>query len=89
VDAAVLDGTRDALARNIGGRVLEERPLVQNGLPGRDFVAESDAKKLKARLLVSGKRLYQLAVLGERDAVAAADVELFLSSFRPLGGNPR
>lgn len=88
VDAAVLDITRDALVKNIGGRVLEEKPLVQKGLPGRDFVAESGATRLRARLLVSGKRLYQVAVLGERNAVAAADVELFLSSFQPLGGNP-
>ena len=88
VDAALLDGTRDALVKNIGGRVLEEKPLLHKGLPGREFVAESGATRLRARLLVSGKRLYQLAVLGERDAVAAADVELFLSSFRPLGGDP-
>jgi hypothetical protein len=88
VDAATLDSTRDALAKNIGGRVLEERPLVQNGFSGREFVAESGATRLRARLLVSGTRLYQLAVLGEPNAVAAADVDLFLSSFQPLGRNP-
>ena len=88
LDAATLDSTRDALVKNIGGRVLEEKPLVQKGLPGRDFVAESGATRLRARLLVSGKRLYQVAVLGERNAVAAADIDLFLSSFRPLGRNP-
>lgn len=88
VDAAILDGTRDALAKNIGGRVLEEKPLVQSGLPGRDFVAEGGTTRLRARLLVSGTRLYQLAVLGERNAVAAADIDLFLSSFQPLGRSP-
>jgi hypothetical protein len=88
LDDAALDRIRDALVKNIGGRVLGEKPLVQRGLPGRDFVAESGATRLRARLLVSGKRLYQLAVLGERDAVADADIELFLVSFQPLGGNP-
>lgn len=88
VNTAILDGTRDALAKNIGGRVLEEKPLLHKGLPGREFVAESGTMRLRAHLLVARNRLYQLAVLGERDAVAAADVELFLSSFRPLGGDP-
>ncbi len=87
-DATLLDSTRDALVKNIGGRVLEEKPLVQGGLPGRDFVAERGATRLRARLLVSGTRLYQLAVLGEQNAVAAADIDLFLSSFQPLGRNP-
>ena len=88
IDSATLDSTRDALVKNIGGRLLEENPLVQTGLPGREFVAEGGTTRLRARLLVSGKRLYQLAVLGERNAVAAADIDLFLSSFQPLARNP-
>jgi hypothetical protein len=88
VDLRTLDDTRDALVRNIGGRLLEERPIEQIGLTGREFVAESRDVLLRARLLVSGARLYQLAVLGERNAVAAADIELFLSSFRPAARAP-
>ena len=88
VDIATLDGTRDALVKNIGGRLLEEKSLVQSGLHGRDFSAEGGGTRLRARLLVSGTRLYQLAVLGEQNAVAAPDIDLFLSSFQPLGRNP-
>lgn len=88
VDLRILDNTRDALVKNIGGRLIEERPLVQIGLPGRVFAAESGDTVLRARLLVSGARLYQLAILGERNAVAAEDIELFLSSFRPLARRP-
>jgi hypothetical protein len=84
LDDAALGRTRDALVKNIGGHLLEERLLVQGGFPGRDFVAESGSNRLRVRLLVSGTRVYQLAVLGERNAVAAADIDLFLSSFQPL-----
>jgi hypothetical protein len=84
VDVRTLDRTRDALVKNIGGSLLEERSLRQIGFTGREFVAESGETVLRARLLASGARLYQVAVLGERNAVAAADVELFLSSFQPL-----
>jgi hypothetical protein len=89
VDVRTLDSTRDALVKNIGGRTLEERPLVQIGLVGREIVAESGETLLTARLLVSGARLYQVAVLGKKNAVAAADLDLFLTSFQPLGRNPR
>jgi len=88
VDARTLDSTRDALVKNIGGRALEEKPLAQAGLVGREIVAESGETLLTARLLVSGARLYQVAVLGKKNAVAAADIDLFLSSFQPLGRNP-
>ena len=88
VDARTLDSTRDTLVKNIGGQALEEKPLAQAGLAGREIVAESGETRLTARLLVSGARLYQVAVLGRKDAVAPADIDLFLSSFQPLGRRP-
>lgn len=88
VDAGVLDGVRDALARNVGGRVVEEKPIVQSGLAGRDFVAEAGTVRVRALLLVSGARLYQIAVVGDRDTVASADLDLFLSSFQPVSRGP-
>jgi hypothetical protein len=83
-DARVLDATRDALLNNIRGRLLEEKPLTQGGLAGRALVAEAGDTALRARLFVSGSRLYQIAVLGGKNAISTADLELFLSSFRPL-----
>ena len=80
----VRDATRDALLNNIRGRLLEEKPLIQSGLAGRELVAEAGDTALQARLFVSGSRLYQVVVLGGRNAISAADLELFLSSFRPL-----
>jgi hypothetical protein len=85
VDPRTLDATRDALIDNIRGRLLEEKPLVQGGLSGRALVAESGEAVLRVRLLVSGSRVYQLAVLGGKNAIAAPDLDLFWFSFRPLG----
>lgn len=84
--AQLLDATRDALVANMRGHVVEERPVAQYGLDGREFTAESGDVELKARLFVSGRRLYQVAVLGRKSSLSApgADVDLFLSSFRPL-----
>jgi hypothetical protein len=85
LDRRVLETTRDALIRNLHGHLIREGPVTQSGLAGRTFVAQSDNTVLHARLLVSGRRVYQIAVLGPKDSVAEADVELFLSSFKPLG----
>ncbi len=84
VDTRVLDTTRDALLNNIRGRLLEEKPLIQSGLAGRELVAEAGDTALQARLFVSGPRLYQIVVLGGKNAISAADLDLFLTSFRPL-----
>lgn len=84
VNAGILDTTRDALIRNIGGRLIEEKSLTQGSLAGRAFEARSGERVLRVRLLASETRLYQIAVLGDAKSIAPADVELFLSSFRPL-----
>lgn len=84
LDEGTLDGVRDALIRNLGGHLLEERPLLLPELAGREFAAAGGNRTLRARLLVDGTRLYQIALIGEGHALSAADADLFLSSFRPL-----
>lgn len=39
---------------------------------------------LKARFVVVGSRLYQMAYVGAKDGVAMADVDMFLTSFKLL-----
>jgi hypothetical protein len=83
-DAGILERTRDALIANLRGRVIEDTPLRRNGFVGRTLVAEAGDTALRAQWLIAGGRLYQLAVLGPKTAIAAADLDLFFSSFRPL-----
>ena len=88
-DAPTLDATRNALVANIHGNLIEETPLFRNGLGGRALVAEGGEIVLKGQLLTSGNRLYQLVVLGPRNALKAADVDLFFSSFNPRTAIPK
>jgi len=85
---AQLDAARDALLRNISGRVLAQEDIEIAGLPGRQIYAEGRAGAqpalLKARFLVSGNRLYQLAYVGARNELAMADIDMFLTSFKLL-----
>jgi len=87
-DAGILDATRDALVANVQGNLVEESPLSRNGLAGRALVAEAGDTVLRAQLLISGRRLYQLAVLGPRNALSPADVDLFFFSFSPQNTAP-
>jgi len=88
LDEGTLDGVRDALIRNLGGKLLQEKRLRLTGLSGREFSAASANRMLRARLLAQGTRLYQLVLISEGTAVSTADVDLFLSSFQPLVPRP-
>jgi hypothetical protein len=82
-NAFILDATRNALVGNIQGNLIEETPLLKSGLAGRALTAEAGDTVLQAQLLMSGNRLYQIVVLGPRNALNPADVDLFFVSFRP------
>lgn len=83
---SVIAALRDGLARNIRGKLVSERTLKAGPIDGLEFVAEGsigDTRAiLNARLLVSGARVYQLAVIGPPGAVTPADLEMFFESFR-------
>jgi hypothetical protein len=85
---AQLDAARDALLRNIGAGARTEEEVAIAGLPGRQVYAEgrtgAQGTRLKARFVVAGIRLYQIAYVGERDGPAMADIDMFLTSFRLL-----
>jgi hypothetical protein len=79
-----LDAARDALLRNIAGSARSEEDISIDGFPGRQVYAEGRAGVLKARFVVAGNRLYQIAYVGAKDGVDMADVDMFLTSFRLL-----
>ena len=78
-----LNAERDALLRNIGASSHSEEQVLIGGLPGRQIYAEgrtgTHSALLKARFVVAGNRLYQIAYVGARGAVAMADINMFLS----------
>ncbi len=83
-----LNTARDALLRNIGAGAHTEEEVAIAGLRGRQVYAEGRAGSpgavLKARFVVTGNRLYQIAYVGTRDSLAMADIDMFLTSFKLL-----
>ncbi len=85
--AELVAAARDALVRNIDGRITADRELQIDGAAGREFYADGTADgqpmRLAARVLIAGPRFYQVVFVGQIDRLAEADVNLFLNSLRP------
>jgi hypothetical protein len=83
---ARLEAARDALLRNIGAGAQAGERIDIAGLPGLQVYAQgragAQAAQLKARLVLDGARLYQIAYVGGEGGPAAADIDLFLDSFK-------
>jgi hypothetical protein len=88
--AELLAAARDALVRNIGGRITAEREVSVDGASGQEFYADGSmggqSMRLAARVLVSGTRFYQVVCVGRTERMADADLALFLDSFHLLTG---
>jgi len=89
VDAErVIAEGRDALVRNIGGRVTAERPVAVDGARGIEFQAEGSAQgaamRISARMAVAGDRFYQAVFVGRAERAGEVDPTLFPGSFRVL-----
>ena len=90
ITESLVDAMRDALVANVGGKVDTERAVQAGDASGREFAASGTVGRgagarpgrLRARLLVRGQRYYQLVWLGGPDDMSAADIDLFLASFK-------
>jgi hypothetical protein len=84
----LLADARDALVRNIGGRITAERTVLIGGRPAWEFAAEGTAEgepmRLAARLLATNDRFYQVVFVGRAGRGTESDVSMFLESFRLL-----
>lgn len=81
---------REALVRNISGRVIGVTNVSTNGIAGDEAVAEGRvgdaAVKLRLRTFSLNSRLYQLAVLGPTNDFRPDEVDTFFLSFKFVPG---
>jgi hypothetical protein len=81
-DVSLVIRTRDALVANVAGRIVADREIASGPARGHEFTVEGAQTTLIARVLVSGRRLYQVALIGRPGRIDASAVETFFSSFR-------
>ena len=85
---AILDDARDGAVANTQGTLLSELLITRDGNPGRDIkisVAEGKATS-QDRLVLVGRRLYQLIVVTTVSRSNSPAIERFRDSFELLPG---
>lgn len=84
--AAQIDVQRDALLRNISGRIVSEKTETGGGRSSRVLAAEGrkggTVVLLRARFVADGTRLYQIAAVGPTGGVPDTELDTFFSSFK-------
>lgn len=88
--AVLLTGARDALLRNIDGKLVAEREVEVRGASsaGREFTGEGvvagTPMVVAARLVAANGRFYQIVFVGRKDRAEGVDLPLYLTSLTLL-----
>jgi hypothetical protein len=88
--AALLTAARDALLRNIEGKLVTEREVEIRGAGGRGYeftgegVVAGTPMLVSARLVAANGRFYEVVFVGRKDRVGEVDLSLYLSSLTLL-----
>jgi hypothetical protein len=77
-----IDKVRDA-NKGAKGKVLSEKELTlgMEKHPARDVLIETPTGHLRNRIVIAGRRLYQVMVQGPKDVVTSASADKFIASF--------
>lgn len=79
-----LEKVRDAV-KGEKGKVIEDKeitvPLGDEKFPGRDVLFETPNGYLRNRMVIVGRRLYQVMVSGSKEVVTSPTADKFIDSF--------
>lgn len=80
--AKLYDGLRNAL-KGVDGIIANEQDYTpgRDGPLGREFTIQAGHNEIRCRVVLVGKRLYQIMATGERDYVRTQVVAEFFDSF--------
>jgi len=80
----ILKAARDGMLGRPERKLIEDKELVlgKEKIPGRALLIEMPKLVYRARHFLAGRRLYQVVIVGSRDAVTSPDAEKYLDSFR-------
>lgn len=83
---ALFDSVREAVRTRDGKVVGAEKEIAfgPDKLPGREFTVDKGKQRTRYRIVLSGSRLYQQAVIGPADHVSGPDANTFFDSFELL-----
>lgn len=78
-----LDHARDGAVSSTRGKLRSEKKLEFEGCPARELWIENEKETvIRMRIVVSGRRLYQLMVIGPGAVAQSREAAAFLDSFK-------
>lgn len=84
----VLDGVRQGVLKGLNAELISENRITMKGHPGREFKArrtmEGSEVVFSWKMLLRGRRLYQLAAVTAKADAESPDISRFLTSFQLL-----
>ena len=79
---AELEANRDNFVKGINAKLVTSRPTVIDGYSAIEFTAETTDRVFKSRVLMVGRRPYQIVIGSPKDMDDSANVNRFFNSFK-------
>ena len=79
---AEIEANRDNFVKGINATLLSTRPTVIDGFSGLEFTAETADRTFKSRVLLVGRRPYQIVIGSPKGMDNTALVNRFFNSFK-------
>lgn len=78
----MMESLRDGVVEASKGKIVDEKPIQQGRLSGKEIVIQTGTGLMRLRLLNSGTRYFLNSVAGSQQQVQGPDALTFLESFR-------
>jgi len=80
--AAFLDESRESAVRTMQGKLVSEKPILLDRVPGREILIQGTGGTMRARMYLKDTYFYSLQIVSPRGRVTSADAERFFASFK-------
>jgi len=79
---AELEANRDNFIKGVKAKLVSTRPTIIDGYSGLEFTAETENRVFKSRVLMVGRRPYQIVIGSAKGVDDSANVNRFFNSFK-------
>lgn len=79
---AELEANRDNFVKGIQARLISTRPTMIDGYNAIEFTCETEDRVFKSRVLMVGRRPYQIVIGSPKDQDDSVNVKRFFNSFK-------
>lgn len=79
---AFLEESRESAVRAMQGKLVSEKTVFLDRVPGREILVQGTGRAMRARMYLKDTYLYSLQIVSPKGRVTSADAERFFASFK-------